>query len=110
MALIAATQTRLDTKSFVQHTWMENGCNHGWKMENGVLSIEWMLLPVAPADVLELISCNCVKSMCRTQACVCRSHGLKCTDLCGCGESCENAVNITSDTDSENDSSEDELG
>ena len=69
-----------------------------------------MLLPVAPADVLELISCNCSKSLCRTQACVCRSHGLECTDLCGCGESCENAVNNISDTDSENDSSEDELG
>ena len=89
-------------------------------MENGVLSIDWMLLPVAPADVLDLISCNCSRSMCRTQACVCRSHGLECTDLCGCGDSCENAVVVTSDDDDddddddidndENDSSDDDLG
>ena len=53
--------------------------------------------------------------MCRTQACVCRSHGLECTDLCGCGDSCENAVAVTSDDDDdidndENDSSDDDLG
>lgn len=33
--------------------------SHGWKVENGVLSIDWMLLLIALADVLELISCNC---------------------------------------------------
>ena len=65
-----------------------------------------MLLPVAPVDVLELISCNCSKSMYRTHKHVFVDRmASNVSDLCGCGESCENVVNITSDTDSENDSS-----
>eukprot|EP00794_Sanderia_malayensis_P017402 gene17402-19145_t len=49
---------------------------HGWKITDGVLSIQWMILPPAPDDVLQLISCNCKKSACQRGNCVCLSHGL----------------------------------
>ena len=65
------------------------------KMDEETLSIQWMLLPPAP-EVLQLISCNCKKSMCKTAACICVSYGLPCTDLCRCTgdtESCENVYN-----------------
>ena len=35
------------------------------------------------------ISCNCLKTNCAS--CSCSKYGLKCTELCGCGELCENA-------------------
>ena len=46
---------------------------------------------MAPDSVLEMISCNCSKSKCRTQACVCKAHGLSYTDLCGCPDDCKNS-------------------
>ena len=53
------------------------------------MKIVWMLRNPAPAEILELVACTCKKAKCATQACVCRNHGLKCTDLCGCKD-CEN--------------------
>ena len=62
---------------------------HGWNVdEDGHLEIQWMLRPIAPPEILQLISCNC-KSRCATRNCVCHAHNVKCTDLCGCG-SCDN--------------------
>ena len=38
---------------------------HGWSIVDGKLSIVWILLPPAPDDVLQLVSCNCKKSACK---------------------------------------------
>ena len=45
----------------------------------------------APDSILDLVACNCKKNRCCTENCVCVSHGLKCTDICGCSN-CENEV------------------
>ena len=78
---------------------------YGWKLQNGELSIVWMLRKPAPDEILELINCNCRKSKCSTQACLCKTHGLKCTDLCGCGI-CENADNENDDCEQSDDDSD----
>ena len=44
---------------------------------------------VCPAIIQKDISCNCLKTNC--VSCSCSKYGLKCTELCGCGELCENA-------------------
>ena len=80
---------------------------HGWIMdENGTLQIQWMLLPPAPEEVMQFITCGCLKSGCATNICVCKSHGLPCTDLC----KCKNCTNSSGDDDedfSDNDSDDD---
>ena len=54
-------------------------------------------------DLLELVWCQC-KAHCTTQRCSCRWDNLACTDLCLCGNDCENDVdcnakNATQDSD-----------
>ena len=44
-------------------------------------------------------------SKCSTQACLFKTHGLKCTDLCGCGI-CENADNENDDCEQSDDDSD----
>ena len=46
-----------------------------WSIENGSLEIQWMLLPPAPDNVLNLINCFCKKG-CKTNACTCKLNGL----------------------------------
>ena len=45
-----------------------------------------MLRKPAPDEVFQLISCHCKKLKCTTGVWICVSHGLPCTDLCGCPE------------------------
>ena len=71
---------------------------YGWELKEGELEIVWMLRKPAPVQILELISCNCRRSKCKTQGCLCRAHALQCTDLCGCGN-CENGGLVSSDAD-----------
>jgi hypothetical protein len=66
---------------------------YGWRESDDQLVIEWMLLPPAPENVLQLIYCACKKSKCKKRVCFCRSHGLSCTDLCSCW-SCQNSKRI----------------
>jgi len=68
-----------------------------------------MLLLLAPEQVLQLISCGCKKSGCITRGCVCRMHGLPCTDLCNC-VSCENKKDIDHDRSDDDESLDDESG
>ena len=79
---------------------------YGWHLEEGRLEIQWMLLPPAPEQVLQLISCGCKKSGCKTRACVCKSHGLPCTDLCHC-ISCENRKEHIDSPDDDDDDDDD---
>ena len=64
------------------------GKEFGWSIENGSLEIQWMLLPPAPDNVLNLINCSCKKG-CKTNACTCKLNGLQCTELCHCTDECE---------------------
>ncbi len=80
---------------------------YGWKIEDDSLTIDWVLLPPAPEEILSLISCGC-RAGCKTQACVCKAHFLKCTDLCHC-LSCKNAKSdFESSGGSDSSSSDDE--
>ncbi len=80
---------------------------HGWKIVDGKVCIEWMLLPAAPDQVLLLIACNCKKSACKRAICISLSHALTCTDLCGCREFWENKD--SSGSSDEADSSDDDM-
>ena len=77
---------------------------YGWSLEDGKLEIKWMLLPPAPPQVLELITCGCKKG-CRSRTCSCVAHGIKCTVLCKCKD-CTNSLDDFSDEYASDDSSE----
>ena len=62
-----------------------------WIIKDGMLQIQWMLRKLVPDELIELISCSCRKSKCLGNQCVCRSHGLPCTDLYNC-DYCENKI------------------
>lgn len=59
-----------------------------------------MLKDPPPAEVLQLLSCGCKKSKCMTGSCICRSHGLKCSDLCSC-QDCNNSLEEASEDESD---------
>ena len=63
---------------------------YGWVFEDGTLNVQWMLRNPIPEELMDLIACSCKKTMCATNQCICRSHKLKCTDLCTCKNECEN--------------------
>jgi hypothetical protein len=51
-----------------------NICNPngvGWHVENDRLTIDWTDQAPAPDAVLEIVSCNCKTSKCKTQRCTC---------------------------------------
>ena len=85
--------------------------DHGWKMTTTKrIEIQWMTCRPAPVEVLDLLSCDC-KHGCQPEKCSCLTNILKCTDLCGC-EECENvAIDIydkNNKSDEESDDDEDE--
>ena len=86
--------------------------DHGWKMTTERIKIQWMTCRPAPDQVLDLLSCDC-KRGCQPEKCSCLTNILKCTDLCGC-EDWENVAidiydkNDKSDEESDNDESENE--
>jgi len=45
----------------------------------------------APEALLELRKCNC-ETGCIRLSCSCLKNGLTCTDMCGCGDECENVA------------------
>lgn len=64
----------------------------GWKKtENGLAPIATNKDP-APPDLLNIISCKCLKG-CMTATCSCRKSGLKCSEICASckGLSCSNS-------------------
>ncbi|KAJ8050300.1 hypothetical protein HOLleu_03446 [Holothuria leucospilota] len=63
--------------------------NHGWKLVDNNLVIDWMDRPPAPDSILEFVQCGCKKSKCQQRNCSCVQNGLPCTDLCHCSN-CEN--------------------
>lgn len=66
---------------------------HGWLVEMSgqqKLVVRYSTLPIAPASLLEFISCKCKKLNCESKKCSCRHSGLPCTSLCLC-VTCNNA-------------------
>ena len=100
-----------------------NPDGRGWERTDDGLQIKWMTNSPAPEEILELVTCNCKKSNCATNACPCFVVNLKCVDLCNC-KSCQNSEfddegesEFDSDDESEDESddesegeSDDELG
>ena len=76
------------------------------------IEIKWMTCRPAPDEVLDLFSCECKRGY-QLEKCSCLVNLLKCTDLCGC-EDCENMAidiydkNDRSDEESDGDEDEDE--
>ena len=72
----------------------------GW----GFLIQKGRMMPVtmtdapAPPNLLKVVRCGC-KTGCKTMTCLCRKHGLKCTDPCReCrGVSCINCREVDLD-------------
>ena len=64
--------------------------DYGWKDDNGRLAPVWCLDPPAPQSIL-LIKCACQKG-CTSGRCCCLNIKLPCTELCGCGEQCQNVA------------------
>ena len=64
--------------------------NYGWFETEGSLEPITFDGPIAPADVLESISCKCKKSNCKSGRCSCNAFGLICTEMCSCTDICEN--------------------
>ena len=54
-------------------------------------------LPV-PKLLIELNSCKCKITKCKTGQCSCKKNNLRCTDLCYCND-CENTEDRFSETD-----------
>ena len=84
----------------------------GWKTEGEVFVPIITAQKVAPDTVLELVSCGCGISRCKTNICSCRKQGLVCTEMCKCegtdDKCCNNRV-INLMGDDENDGDDDEL-
>ena len=77
----------------------------GWKEEDGVLYPVLMTNDPAPQSIIELTTCKCKKSLCRS-FCSCANNGLCCTEACFCMAepgSCLNPNETTVEVESEDD-------
>ena len=65
--------------------------NYGWVLKDGrLVPVRSSGLP-APQSVLVLTKCSCQASNCTSSKCSCMHANMKCTELCGCTDDCENA-------------------
>ena len=70
--------------------------NYGWVIENGrLVPVRTFGLP-APLSVLMLTKCSCKASSCGSSKCSCMHANMKCTELCGCSDDCQNASDTVS--------------
>ena len=60
-----------------------------WEPVDGSLKPVFCTEARAPEALLELRKCNC-KTGCQRNSCSCKKNNLKCTDMCGCGDVCQN--------------------
>ena len=58
----------------------------------------------APESVLEVIVCSCERKC--GSGCQCLQHGLNCTDVCPCSDTCNNSLADDWKDDDDNDSSD----
>ena len=61
-------------------------CDHGWHLEEGQLAVRWSTKELAPDILLKEVFCKCKKTGCSSAKCSCKTHGLKCTELCQCNQ------------------------
>ena len=64
---------------------------YGWTKNGESLFIKWSLLPPAPPQILEQITCGCGKG-CKSRLCRCRAIGIDCDEFCKCKD-CTNHPN-----------------
>ena len=70
--------------------------NYGWVLDNDRrVPVRSSCLP-APLSVLMLIKCSCNVSSCASSKCSCMHANMKCTELCGCSDDCQNASDTIS--------------
>jgi len=80
--LRANYQAAIWRKCLQSHPSVPDPKDYGWTTDpDGKLVIQWMRGSPAPEAVLQLLSCQCVRS-CKLPHCTCLSNGLKCTDMC----------------------------
>ena len=63
--------------------------NYYWKSVEGKLRPVYCTNLPAPEALLILQKCNC-QTGCNRKSCGCNKNNLKCTDMCGCGDLCQN--------------------
>ena len=86
--------------------------DYGWVLENErLVPVRSTGLP-APLSILMLIKCNCKASSCTGSKCSCIHARMKCTELCGCSDDCQNSSDTMSLSEIEgiNDVASDESG
>ena len=64
--------------------WGPSVNDHGWSIgsDNSII-INWITQVPAPQQLLELVSCSCIKE-CGKARCSCHSNSIQCTDVCQC--------------------------
>lgn len=82
--------------------------DHGWKMTNNQLMINWSTTDQVPAQLLKFIHCSCQTGKCDSGRCSCLSAKLPCTDYCKCTHiMCNNRdITVTNNSDSTDEDSE----
>ena len=60
-----------------------------WELVDGRLKPGFCIESLAPRALLEIRKCIC-KTGCQRNSCSCKKNNLKCTDMCGCGDTCQN--------------------
>ena len=71
-----------------------NPTDWGWELKDGTLTSILTDRPIAPQQLLYIISCGC-KTVCGKR-CKCRKAGLNCTPMCStcAGQTCTNSCPI----------------
>lgn len=94
-------QCAIHRSSLERYIDVPSPADHGWKVEDGKVSIKWMNRGSYPPELLQIDSCKCKKSKCETNQCACRRAGLSCTDLCACID-CANTIQTLQEVELQN--------
>ena len=73
---------------------------HGWREIDGKLEIVWIAYPPAPYSIMELLTCNCRRSIFNEDF-QCRILLMECTDICRCAGNCANTEYESAASDDE---------
>lgn len=68
---------------------LEYGWERGDDHHIGLIPLQGFT-EICPKIIMKSIACNCLKTDCTS--CGCSKNGLKCSELCGCGELCQNKI------------------
>ena len=73
---------------------------YGFEEVNSKLKVKWFTGDMLPLALHTRVSCGC-KTGCKTDRCGCKKAGLSCSELCKCGESCENCAGHVTEIENE---------